>query len=60
MRRLSKLELALSWLASHEQIASVIAGAMTAEQVRANVAATIAWQLSEEELAEVDRLTDGT
>jgi aryl-alcohol dehydrogenase-like predicted oxidoreductase len=54
------LELALSWLASHQQIATVIAGAMTAEQVRANVVATTAWQLSEEELAEVDRLTEGT
>jgi aryl-alcohol dehydrogenase-like predicted oxidoreductase len=54
------LELALSWLASQAQIASVIAGAMTAEQVRANVVATTAWQLSEEELAEVGRLTEGT
>ena len=54
------LELALSWLASQEQIASVITGAMTAEQVRANVVATTAWQLSEDELAEVDRLTEST
>jgi aryl-alcohol dehydrogenase-like predicted oxidoreductase len=52
----SLLELALSWLAAHEQIASVIAGAMTAEQVRANVEATTAWKLTAEELAEVDRL----
>ena len=54
------LELALSWLASHKQIASVIAGAMTAQQVRANVVATTAWQLSDDELAEVDRLTEST
>jgi aryl-alcohol dehydrogenase-like predicted oxidoreductase len=53
----SLLELALSWLASREPVASVIAGAMSAEQVAANVAATTAWQLSEDELAEVDRLT---
>ncbi len=54
------LELALGWLASQEQIASVITGAMTAEQVRANVVATTAWRLSEDELAEVDRLTEST
>ena len=53
----SLLELALSWLAGRPQVASVIAGAMSAEQVRANVAATTAWRLTEEELAEVDRLT---
>jgi aryl-alcohol dehydrogenase-like predicted oxidoreductase len=52
----SLVELALSWLAACPQIASVIAGAMTAEQVRANVAATGAWKLTEEELVEVDRL----
>jgi aryl-alcohol dehydrogenase-like predicted oxidoreductase len=51
------LELALSWLGAHPQIASVIAGAMSAEQVRANVAATSAWKLTAEELAEIDRLT---
>jgi aryl-alcohol dehydrogenase-like predicted oxidoreductase len=55
----SLLELSLSWLASHRQVASVIAGAMTAEQVRANAAATTAWRLSEAELAEVERLSDG-
>jgi aryl-alcohol dehydrogenase-like predicted oxidoreductase len=53
----SLLELSLSWLAARQPIASVIAGAMTAEQVRANVAATMAWKLTEEEFAEVDRLT---
>lgn len=50
------LELALSWLASQPTVASVIAGATTAEQVRANVAATQAWALSTEEQAEVDRI----
>jgi aryl-alcohol dehydrogenase-like predicted oxidoreductase len=53
----SLLELALSWLACNDQIASVIAGAMTAAQVRENVAATTAWKLDAAELAEVDRLT---
>ena len=55
----SLLELALSWLASHQEIATVIAGAMTAEQVAANVAATGAWELTEGERAEVEGLLDG-
>ena len=49
------LELAISWLASHRAVASVIAGATSAEQVRANVAAA-GWRLTAEELAEVDRI----
>lgn len=50
------LELALSWLASHPLVASVIAGATTPDQVRANAAATVAWQLSEAERAEVEQV----
>jgi aryl-alcohol dehydrogenase-like predicted oxidoreductase len=50
----SLLELAQSWLASHETVASIIAGAMTPEQVRANVTATAAWPLTPQELAQVD------
>jgi aryl-alcohol dehydrogenase-like predicted oxidoreductase len=49
-------ELALSWLATSPLVASVIAGATTPEQVRANAAATGAWLLSADELAEVDTL----
>ena len=49
-------ELALSWLAANPRVASVIAGATSPEQVRANAAATDAWPLSDEELAEVDTL----
>jgi aryl-alcohol dehydrogenase-like predicted oxidoreductase len=52
----SLLELALSWLAVRPEVSTVIAGATTPEQVRANVAATSAWELTDEELAEVDRL----
>jgi aryl-alcohol dehydrogenase-like predicted oxidoreductase len=51
------LELALSWLASQRAVATVIAGATSPEQVRANVAATTAWQLTDEELKEIDELT---
>jgi aryl-alcohol dehydrogenase-like predicted oxidoreductase len=52
----SLLELALSYLAAHAPVATVIAGATSAEQVRANAAATGAWALSEEELREVTGL----
>jgi aryl-alcohol dehydrogenase-like predicted oxidoreductase len=50
------LELAFSWLAGHAPVASVIAGATRPEQVRANAAAAT-WQLSVDDLAEIDRLT---
>jgi aryl-alcohol dehydrogenase-like predicted oxidoreductase len=50
------LELAFSWLAAHPVVASVIAGATRPEQVEANVAA-VGWELTEDDLAEVDQLT---
>lgn len=50
------LELALSWLASKPEVATIIAGATGPGQVRANAAATGAWELTADELAEVDRL----
>jgi aryl-alcohol dehydrogenase-like predicted oxidoreductase len=46
-------ELALSWLAGTPAVGSVIAGATSPEQVRANAAATTAWTLTETEWAEV-------
>lgn len=52
----SLTELALSWLACTPAIGSVIAGATSPEQVRANAAATTAWQLTDAERAEVDAL----
>jgi len=52
----SILELAFSWLLAHDPVASVIAGATKPEQVRSNAAAA-GWALSDEERAEVDRLT---
>ena len=51
------LELAFSWLAARPAVASVIAGATSADQVRANASAA-GWKLTPEELAEVEaRLT---
>jgi aryl-alcohol dehydrogenase-like predicted oxidoreductase len=52
------LELAFSWLAQRPQVASVIAGATRPEQIEQNVKA-IAWKLSAEEMAEVDKITLG-
>ncbi len=48
----SLLELAMSWLAAQPAVVSVIAGAKTAEQVKAN-AASADWKLSALELAAV-------
>lgn len=50
------LELAFSWLASKDYIASVIAGATKPEQVAANAAAAD-WKLAPEEMDELDRIT---
>lgn len=49
------LELAISWLARHDAVVSVIAGATKPEQVRANAAAAN-WKLYEDEMREVDRI----
>lgn len=51
----SLLELAIGWLLSKPVVASVIAGATSAEQVAANAEAAD-WQLNASELAEVDAL----
>lgn len=52
----SMLELAFGWLLTHGDVASVIAGATSPEQVRHN-ADSLGWQLSADEMAEVDRIT---
>ncbi|WP_437660629.1 aldo/keto reductase [Sorangium sp. So ce1182] len=49
------LELAFSWLAGRPTVASVIAGATSPEQVRANAAA-VGWRLTADDLQEIDRL----
>ena len=47
------LDLAISWLLAHQPVASVIAGASSAEQIRANVRAA-SWDLTSQDLADVD------
>ena len=54
----SLLELAFSWMAARPTVASVIAGATKAGQIDANVAA-IGWSLTDDEIAEVDTITNG-
>jgi aryl-alcohol dehydrogenase-like predicted oxidoreductase len=50
------LELAVSWLAAHSVVASVICGATKPEQVEQNVQAA-SWALGAQELAQIDALT---
>jgi aryl-alcohol dehydrogenase-like predicted oxidoreductase len=49
------LELAFSWLLAQRPVASVIAGATRPEQLEQNVKAG-EWKMTEEELAEIDRI----
>jgi len=49
------LELAISWLATRPAVASVIPGATSPAQVRANAAAA-GWRLAADELAEIDAI----
>lgn len=49
-------ELSLSWLAGCPVVGSVIAGATTPEQVRANASATSSWAMTDAERAEISDL----
>ncbi len=49
------LELAISWLLARPIVVSVIAGATSGKQAKANAAAA-GWQLTEEDLAEIDKI----
>jgi aryl-alcohol dehydrogenase-like predicted oxidoreductase len=46
------LELAFSWLLAHKEVASVIAGATSAAQIKSNAGA-IGWQMSADDLKEL-------
>ena len=50
------LELAFCWLAAQAPTVSIIAGATRPEQIEANVAA-VGWELSAEEIAEINQIT---
>jgi len=52
-RRIGSLELAVSWVLARPTVASVIAGATSPRQVRANAAAS-GWKLTPGDLAAVD------
>jgi aryl-alcohol dehydrogenase-like predicted oxidoreductase len=52
----SLLDLAFSWLLARPNVSSVIAGATSPEQIEANVKSA-SWQLSADDLAEIDRIT---
>jgi aryl-alcohol dehydrogenase-like predicted oxidoreductase len=54
-RGLSLVDVAIAGLAAQPAVASVIAGATRPEQVRANVA-SLRWQPSRDDLAELDRI----
>jgi aryl-alcohol dehydrogenase-like predicted oxidoreductase len=49
------LELAISWLASHEVVGSVIAGATKPEQVGSNAQAA-SWKMTSQEIAEIGEI----
>ena len=51
----SMLELAVSWLAAQSAVASVIAGAKSPEQVKANASAA-GWRLTEADLAAIEAM----
>jgi aryl-alcohol dehydrogenase-like predicted oxidoreductase len=53
------LELAFSWLLAHDVVASVIAGATSATQIRSNASAA-GWKLSPKDLEEIDSLAQPT
>jgi aryl-alcohol dehydrogenase-like predicted oxidoreductase len=55
-RRRTMLELAFGWLLAKPYVATIIAGASTPEQLRQNAGA-LGWQMTAEEVAEVERIT---
>jgi aryl-alcohol dehydrogenase-like predicted oxidoreductase len=55
-RGITMLEATFGWLLAQPGLASVIAGATTAEQVQANAAAATAWTPTADDLAAIDAL----
>jgi aryl-alcohol dehydrogenase-like predicted oxidoreductase len=55
-RGIELIDVAIGWLAAQRSVASVIAGAKRAEQAQRNARAGL-WQPSDEDLADLDRIT---
>lgn len=55
-RGITMLEATFGWMLARASLASVIAGATSPDQVRANAAAATAWTPSAEELARIDAI----
>ena len=55
-RGITMLEATFGWLLARPALSSVIAGATSAEQVRANAAAATAWTPTDDDLATIDAL----
>ncbi len=53
-RGITMLEATFGWFLAHPLVSSVIAGATSPEQVRANAAAATAWTPTADEVAEID------
>jgi aryl-alcohol dehydrogenase-like predicted oxidoreductase len=55
-RRITMLEATYGWMLARPEVASVIAGATSADQVRANAAASSAWAPTADDLAAIDTI----
>ena len=55
-RQISMVEATVGWMLARPTLSSVIAGATSADQVRANAAAAVRWTPSAEELTAIDEL----
>ena len=55
-RGITMLEATFGWLLARPALSSVIAGATSADQVRANAAAATAWTPTSEDLGIIDEL----
>jgi aryl-alcohol dehydrogenase-like predicted oxidoreductase len=55
-RRITMLEATYGWMLARPEVASVIAGATSADQVRANAAASSAWAPTADDLAAIDAI----
>ncbi|WP_343074737.1 aldo/keto reductase [Nakamurella aerolata] len=58
-RGITMVQLAFGWLLAQPQVASVIAGATTPEQVHANAEAATAWEPTDADLAALDEILPG-